>query len=266
LSLRSDRLHTAGLGKLARCWLPALGAPPVADVQLETAATNARRGGSGCALSRLARHERRPTRPAPPLCKQDVRVRVSPTVLQRLLMLPSRCASLSFSLIRNHSAGFMIGCMRVIAASRCALDTDLESVLGSHSRGFESRILRCCDNGKRCVMGFGPYGAPHPGPSKLSHPPKSPDCRAWARAVALGRCCIRNAPAKRPWGRNPPYARAGLPLEIRRLAWEPDNGSTRARNRRGCHVLGPAASCHPFLADQRLQQPSESGPRPSVRN
>jgi hypothetical protein len=42
---------------------------------------------------------------------------------------------------------------------------NLESVLGSHSRGFESRILRCCDKGKRCVMGFGPYGAPHPWPS-----------------------------------------------------------------------------------------------------
>jgi hypothetical protein len=61
--------------------------------------------------------------------------------------------------------------MPVIAASRCGLNltnwprADLESVLGSHSRGFESRILRCCDKGKRCVMGFGPYGAPHQWPS-----------------------------------------------------------------------------------------------------
>jgi hypothetical protein len=46
---------------------------PVANLQHETAATNARRGGSYCAYSRLARHERRSTRPAPPLCKQGVR-------------------------------------------------------------------------------------------------------------------------------------------------------------------------------------------------
>src|SRR4029453_5207053 len=46
---------------------------PVANLQHETAATNARRGGSYCAYSRLARHEWRSTRPAPPLCKQGVR-------------------------------------------------------------------------------------------------------------------------------------------------------------------------------------------------
>jgi hypothetical protein len=46
---------------------------PVANLQHETAATNARRGGSYCAHSRLASHEWRSTLPAPPLCKQGVR-------------------------------------------------------------------------------------------------------------------------------------------------------------------------------------------------
>jgi len=46
----------------------------------------------------------------PSLCKQAVRVRVSQTVLQRLLIPPQRGASLSFSLIRDRSAAFMIGC------------------------------------------------------------------------------------------------------------------------------------------------------------
>jgi hypothetical protein len=47
------------------------GLAPVANLQQQTAATNARPGGSG-ACSRLARHARRLTRPAPPLCKQGV--------------------------------------------------------------------------------------------------------------------------------------------------------------------------------------------------
>jgi hypothetical protein len=29
---------------------------------------------------------------------------------------------------------------------------------------------------------------------RKTRPPKSPDCRAWARAVALGLSCIRNGP------------------------------------------------------------------------
>jgi hypothetical protein len=89
---------------------PTHGTASISNLQQQTAATNAQPSGSQCAYLRLARQERRSTRRYPPLCKQDVRVRVSPTVLQRLLMPPSRGANLSFSLIRNRSAGFMIGC------------------------------------------------------------------------------------------------------------------------------------------------------------
>src|SRR4029453_2786399 len=53
--------------------LVSLRSTPVANLQHETAATNARRSGSYCAYSRLARHEWRSTRAAPPLCKQGVR-------------------------------------------------------------------------------------------------------------------------------------------------------------------------------------------------
>jgi len=49
------------------------GLSAIANLQQETAATNTPPSGSGCAYSRLARHERRSTRPAPPLCKQGVR-------------------------------------------------------------------------------------------------------------------------------------------------------------------------------------------------
>jgi hypothetical protein len=52
------------------------GRASVANLQHETAATNARPSGTGCAYSRLARHERRSPMPAPPLCKQWVGVRV----------------------------------------------------------------------------------------------------------------------------------------------------------------------------------------------
>jgi hypothetical protein len=59
------------IGKRALCWQRMRSGPaPVANLQQETAATNARTGGSGCAYLRLARHERRLTRRAPPLCKQ----------------------------------------------------------------------------------------------------------------------------------------------------------------------------------------------------
>jgi hypothetical protein len=49
------------------------GSSPVANLQQQTAATKAQPGGGGCDYSRLARHEWRSTRPAPPLCQQGVR-------------------------------------------------------------------------------------------------------------------------------------------------------------------------------------------------
>jgi hypothetical protein len=49
------------------------GLAPVANLQQQTAATNAQPNSCGCACSRLARLEWRSTRPAPPLCKQGVR-------------------------------------------------------------------------------------------------------------------------------------------------------------------------------------------------
>jgi hypothetical protein len=46
---------------------------PEANLQQQTAATRAQPGGGGCDYLRLARHERRSTKAAPPLCKQGVR-------------------------------------------------------------------------------------------------------------------------------------------------------------------------------------------------
>jgi hypothetical protein len=58
----------------------------------------------------LSAPQQHSARALPSLCKQDVRVRVSRTVLQACTCHLSRGASLSFSLIRDRSAGFMIGC------------------------------------------------------------------------------------------------------------------------------------------------------------
>jgi hypothetical protein len=63
----SEHWQPFGLVPFAR------GSATVANLQHETAATNARPGGRECAYSRPARHERRSTRPTPPLCKQGVR-------------------------------------------------------------------------------------------------------------------------------------------------------------------------------------------------
>jgi hypothetical protein len=65
------------------------GLAPVANLQQQTAATNARPGGSGCACSRLARHARRLTRPAPPLCKQRVETRLGDEVGDNGTRLPA---------------------------------------------------------------------------------------------------------------------------------------------------------------------------------
>jgi hypothetical protein len=64
------------------------GSSPVATLQQQSAATKAQPGGRERDYSRLARRKRRSMSVAPPLCKQDVRVRVSRTVLQGLLMPP----------------------------------------------------------------------------------------------------------------------------------------------------------------------------------
>jgi hypothetical protein len=124
-AFRTPRLRTTNrTGPPAALWVvpmqpskPAFhrsrGSASVADLQQQTAAKSARPGSPGCAYSRVASRQRR-SRPAPPLCSKGVRLR-APGSLRRPLrasIAPVRVlmGSLRFSLIRDRSAKFMIGC------------------------------------------------------------------------------------------------------------------------------------------------------------